>query len=288
MGDLRYAIHSYAWTSSWRPEDVAIVDHAASLGLDALEVPLMELEHIDPGALRERAAAAGIELLTSTACDERTDPTSDDERVRERALRFLTDCVDATAAMGATVCTGVVYSALTRPERAPAAAHRDRATEILRTVARHAAAKGVTVGIEPVNRYETALVNTAEQALDLIDRIGEDNVGVHLDTYHMNIEERDFSGPVRRVLDAERLVHVHLSESHRGVPGRGVVDWAAVMGELARGGYDGYVGLESFAEVAPALRGATCIWRDLAPDSDTVVREGLVHLKSLHRTALAA
>jgi D-psicose/D-tagatose/L-ribulose 3-epimerase len=148
-------------------------------------------------------------------------------------------------------------------------------------VARHAASRGVWLGIEPVNRYETFLVNTAAQAMELAELVGEDNVGVHLDSYHMNIEEEEFGEPVRRV--ADRLVHFHLSESHRGTPGTGTVDWRAIVNALDDIGYGGYVGLESFAEVSPAMRSATCIWRDLAPDSDTLVRDGLAFLKGLSR-----
>jgi D-psicose/D-tagatose/L-ribulose 3-epimerase len=97
----------------------------------------------------------------------------------------------------------------------------------------------------------------------------------------MNIEEEEFGEPVRRV--ADRLVHFHLSESHRGIPGTGTVDWRAIVNALDDAGYGGFVGLESFAEVSPAMRSATRIWRDLAPDSDTLVRDGLAFLKGLSR-----
>ena len=277
---MRYAVHAYAWTSSWSNDDLGIIDHAAALGLDAVEIPLMELDAVDPEAIRGRALRAGVELITSVACAEDTDPSSEDDGVREAARDFLLGCVDATAAMGATVFTGVTYSALGRRlARRPDAADMKRAAEVLHEVAVHAAARGVTVGIEPVNRYESFLVNTAGQAFELMELIGERNVGIHLDAYHMNIEEDDFRTPVELV--AEHLLHFHLSESHRGVPGRGTVDWKAIMGALGDAGYDGYVGLESFAEVSDAMRGATCIWRDLAPSSDELVREGLAYLKAL-------
>ena len=281
---ISYAVHAYAWTSSWSNEELPILDRAAGLGLDAIEIPLMELDAVDPAAIRERAAATGLDVLTSVVCGEDTDPSSEDERTRAAALDFLNACVDATADMGATVFTGVTYSALgRRPERRPERADYERAAEVLREAARHAAGRGVTIGIEPVNRYESFLVNTAAQALELMELVGEPNVGVHLDAYHMNIEEDDFRAPVELV--AEHLVHFHLSESHRGIPGRGTVDWEAIMGALGDAGYSGYVGLESFAEVSDAMRGATCIWRDLAPSSDELVREGLTYLKALERTA---
>ena len=284
---ISYAVHAYAWTSSWSNEDLPILERAAALGLDAVEIPLMELDAVDPAAIRERADAAGLGVLTSVVCADDTDPSSEDDRVREAALDFLNRCVDATAAMGATVFTGVTYSALGRRlDRRPARADTERAAEVLREAARHAARRGVTIGIEPVNRYESFLVNTAAQALELMELVGEPNVGVHLDAYHMNIEEDDFRAPVELV--AKHLVHFHLSESHRGIPGRGTVDWEAIMGALGDAGYTGCVGLESFAEASDAMRGATCIWRDLAPSSDELVREGLAYLKGLDRSAAGA
>jgi len=282
---ISYAVHAYAWTSSWSNRDLPILDRAAGLGLDSVEIPLMELDAVDPLAIRERAERAGIGLLTSVACADDTDPSSEDDSVREAARGFLLGCVDATAAMGAQVFTGVTYSALGRRlDRRPTRADSERAAEVMRDVARHAAQRGVTLGIEPVNRYESFLINTAAQALSLLELIDERNVGIHLDAYHMNIEEDDFRAPVDLV--AEHLVHFHLSESHRGIPGRGTVDWEAIMGALSDAGYDGHVGLESFAEVADAMRGATCIWRDLAPSSDELVREGLAYLKGLERAAV--
>ena len=279
---MRYAVHAYAWTSSWSNDDLPIIDHAADLGLDAVEIPLMELDAVDPAAIRACAQGAGVDLITSVACSEDADPSSEDDGVRQAARDFLERCVDATAAMGATVFSGVTYSALGRRlTRRPDAADMRRAADVLRAVAVHAADRGVTVGIEPVNRYESFLVNTAGQALELVELIGEPNVGIHLDAYHMNIEEDDFRTPVELV--ADNLVHFHLSESHRGVPGRGTVDWEGIMGALGDTGYSGYVGLESFAEVSNAMRGVTCIWRDLAPSSDVMVREGLAYLKGLQR-----
>lgn len=279
---MRYAVHAYAWTSGWSNADLGILERAAGLGLDAVEIPLMELDAVDPAAIRSAADAAGVELVTSTVLDEHTDPTSERPSVRDAAFEQLRRCVEAAAAMGAPVLGGVIYAAHGRlidgrPERI----HYERAADVLRALARHARPLGVRLGIEPVNRYETFLVNTAAQALELAELVGDDAIGIHLDAYHMNIEEEEFGEPVRRV--ADRLVHFHLSESHRGIPGRGTVDWRAIVDALDEVEYDGYVGLESFAEVSPAMRSATCIWRDLAPDSDTLVREGLAFLKALSR-----
>jgi D-psicose/D-tagatose/L-ribulose 3-epimerase len=275
---LRFAIHAYAWTSSWSNDDLWIVDHAAELGLDALEVPLMEPDLVDPAAIRARAEEAGIGLLTSLALPDGADPAAEDEAERAGAEELLVRCVDLTAELGATILTGVVYSAIgKRLDRRPDEGDYLRAAEVLRRVARHAASREVTLGIEAINRYETYLVNTAAQALRLRELVGEPNVGVHLDAYHMNIEEEDFYSPTLAAVP--HLVHVHLSESHRGIPGRGTVDWDGLFRGLAEGGYDGFVGLESFVEISQAMKAATYIWRPLAADSDTLVREGLDFLR---------
>jgi len=135
--------------------------------------------------------------------------------------------------------------------------------------------------VESINRYETYLVNLASQALELLERIDEPNTFVHLDTYHMNIEEKSWAEPV--VLAGDRLCHFHLCENDRGIPGTGLVDWEELFGALARIGYAGYAGLESFVDVSEDMVAGTCVWRDLAPSGDVLVREGTAFLRDLAR-----
>ncbi len=287
MGALRYAIHAYAWTGSWSNETLDCIDRARDLGFDLIEIPLMELDKVAPDAIRARLDAVGIDVVTSTACSEQNDPTAEDEAGRAAGIRYLKDCVKATADIGATVFTGVTYSALGRRiGRMPGPQYWDRAARAIKEAAQCGRRLGVTVGIEPVNRYETFLVNTCDQALKLVEMVGEPNVKVHLDAYHMNIEEDDFYEATRRA--APQLCHFHLSESHRGTVGTGLVDWDGIMRGLADGGYRGCVGMESFVEVAPAMAGATCIWRRLAEDTDRSLAEGLAYLKSLEEKHFAS
>lgn len=282
MGKLTYAIHAYAWTPSWSNETLDCIDRAADLGFDLIEVPLMELDTVDPEAIRDRLDAVGIGAVTSTACDEARDPTAEDEAGRRAAVEYLKGCVKATAEMGADIFTGVTYSALGRRiDRMPGQQYWDRAAAALKETAQYAAEFGVTVGIEPVNRYETFLVNTGEQALRLAEMVAEPNVKVHLDAYHMNIEEENFYEAT--VAAVPHLCHFHLSESHRGTVGTGLVDWDGIMEALADGGYSGCVGMESFVEVSPAMAGATCIWRRLAEDTDQSLAEGLAFLRELEQ-----
>lgn len=280
MGALRYAVHAYAWTHSWSNGTLDLIDRTKQLGFDMIEIPLMELELVDPDAIRKRLHETGLDVCTSTACSESNDITADVEDVRRRGVDYLKQCIRATADMGATVFTGVTYSALGRRiGHMPDESYWERAANGLRQAARYAQELGVTVGIEPVNRYETFLINTCDQAFRLREMIGEPNVALHLDAYHMNIEETDFYEPTKKA--APHLCHYHLSESHRGTPGAGLVDWEGIYRALAEARYKGSVGLESFAELSPAMAGATCIWRRVAESSDQLLIDGLRYLKGL-------
>lgn len=275
---MKFAVHAYSWTSSWSNQCLHLIEHVKELGLDAIEVPLMEPDLVDSAAIRKRLDSAGLGVCTSVAVNEQADPTSDDPEVRKNALEFLKRCVRLTAEMGATVFTGVTYSAIGRRiPRRPNEEDWRKAAAVLKEAARYASSFGVTVGIEPVNRYESFLVNTAEQGLALMRMVDEPNVGVHLDSYHMNIEETDYYEATK--LACPHLVHYHLSENNRGIPGRGRVDWEGIFRALGQAQYHGLVGLETFPEISAAMTPATCTWRDVAPSSDVLVSEGLRFLK---------
>ena len=279
---LKYAVHAYAWTGVWSNATLDLIDRAREFGFDLIEIPLMDIDYIDPPKIRERLNQAGMGVITSTALQDFQDVTSDDPNIRQKGLEYLIRCVQVSAEMGAKSFSGVIYSAIGRRiDTMPGEVHWERASYALRKVAQVAQDFGIVIGIEPINRYETFLINTCEQALRLREMIGESNVGIHLDTYHMNIEENNFYEPTKKALPY--LCHYHLSESHRGTPGMGTVNWDEVFKALAEGNYQGVVGMESFVEIAESMRAATCIWRKLAPSTEFLLREGLTFLKGLEK-----
>lgn len=279
---LQYAVHAYAWTGKWSDQTLHLIDRARDFGFEIIEIPLMDLELLNPEKTRERLQEKGMKVVTSTVLGEHQDITSDDDTIRRRGKEYLMRCVEVSAYLGARSFSGVIYSAMgKRIDTLPGEVYWDRASSILREVARHARDLGVIVGIEPINRYETFLINTCDQALRLREMIGEPNVGIHLDTYHMNIEEENFYEPTKKALPY--LCHYHLSESHRGTPGRGTVNWDEVFRALAEGEYQGVVGMESFAEISESMRSATCIWRKLASSTEFLLQEGLKFLKNLEK-----
>jgi D-psicose/D-tagatose/L-ribulose 3-epimerase len=279
---MKLGIHAMAWTPHWSDESIPLVDRVAALGLDFLEIPLMDVDDVHPGPIRRRLDAAGVDVVTSTVLSETTDITSTDPEVRASGVAYLRRCVDVTAELGATQFSGVIYAMHgKRPRERPAGKDWAWSAECLAATAEHAARLGIAIGIEPVNRYESALVNTCEQAVRLADMIGAPNVRIHLDTYHMNIEEKGWAEPV--LLAGDRLCHFHLCENDRGIPGTGLVGWEELFGALAQIGYGGYAGLESFVDVSDDMVAGTCVWRDLAPSGDVLVRDGTAFLRDLAR-----
>ncbi len=282
MGNLRYAVHAYSWTNKWSNKTLDLIDHAKKLGFDIIEIPLMDIELVDPEKIRERAEQATIRLCTSTVLSRETDITSEDSGIRKSGIEYLKACAEASARMGAVSLSGVIYSAIGRKiSGIPSEDYWKMSANALKEVARFANRLGLIIGIEPVNRYETFLINTCDQAIKLIGMINEPNVRIHLDAYHMNIEEDNFYSPTKKA--APLLCHYHLSESHRGTPGTGTVNWDDIFRALGESNYTGMVGLESFIEVSDAMREATCVWRHVAPSSDVLLTRGLAYLKSLEK-----
>lgn len=277
---MKLGIHAMAWTTHWSDEALPLIDRVAELGLDFIEIPLMDVDDVHPGPIRARLDAAGIDVVTSTVLSERTDITSPDPDVRAAGVAYLRRCVDVTAELGAPQLSGVIYAMHgKRPRGRPDRQDWEWSADCLARIAEHAADRGLAIGLEPVNRYESPLLNTCEQATELAEMIGAPNVKIHLDTYHMNIEEKSWAEPV--ALAGERLCHFHLCENDRGIPGTGLVDWNELFGALGELHYDGYAGLESFIEVSDDMVAGTCVWRDLAPSGDVLVREGTAFLRAL-------
>ena len=277
---MKIGVHAYAWTSEWSNKTLGLIQRAKNLGLDLIEIPLMRLDLCDPDAIKAEVQRVGIDVCTSTVLNIDTDLTSDSSEVRKKGVDYLKDCVKATAQMGGNSLSGVIYSAIgKKSDKRPGRKEWENSAAGLKEVCRYAQNFGVTVGVEPVNRYETYLVNTSHQAVELVSMIDEPNAAVHLDTYHMNIEEKDFYEATK--LAGDKLCHYHLCENDRGIPGTGLVDWDGIFRALGEMDYQGNAALESFVEVSDNMREATCIWRDLAPSGDALVSEGLKFIRSM-------
>jgi D-psicose/D-tagatose/L-ribulose 3-epimerase len=201
----------------------------------------------------------------------------------EEAVRFLVTAIDTAADIGSEWLTGALYGHLGHlTGAAPSSGEIDTIAMVLRTAADHARARGIRLGIEIINRYETHLVNSAAQAADLLDRIDRpDTVFGHLDTFHMNLEEPDVREAIHIL--GPRLGYVHLAESNRGPIGSGLFPFRSFFDALNEIGFSGPAIIETFINAPPDLRSATASWRPVAGDPATFVSESLGHIESLLR-----
>lgn len=266
-------VHALVWVGDTSPLSVATaVRQTAACGYDILEFSLHDSVNLDRTATKQLLEEHGLGAACSRGLARDADVSSDDPAVVARGQELLRESLQVTADIGATVLTGALYSAFGKAAQPLTRTGRDNVIGVLKELAAEATPLGVTLGLEVCNRYETNVVNTARDALRLADDIGSDNVMIHLDTYHMNIEEDDILAPVKEVGD--RLCYVHIGENHRGYLGSGHIDFAGFFVALGDVGYEGPVTFESFssAVLAPGLSNDLAIWRNLWNDGEDLAR----------------
>jgi D-psicose/D-tagatose/L-ribulose 3-epimerase len=244
----------------------------------------MEPDSFDSATARRTAEAEGLHITASLGLPAEADVSSDDPSIVAAGQRLLDTALDRTAEMGGSHMCGVLYGSM-RKHMAPASATgRASSVEAIRSLASRASSLGIRLSLEVVNRYESNLINTGRQALEFLKEVDRPDVSVHLDTYHMNIEESDLFQPVLDVGD--RLGYLHIGESHRGYLGTGSVDFGSAFRALDRIHYDGPIAFESFssAVVSPTLSNTLGIWRNLWNDGDDLA----AHANRFIRDQLAA
>jgi D-psicose/D-tagatose/L-ribulose 3-epimerase len=271
----QFGAHAFIWAGEWTPEGAEkVISGAAEAELDFVEIPLLHPESMDVSGTRELLDRYGIGCTCSLGLPKAAHLPF----APEAAEAFLRTAVDVTSALGSDALSGAIYTHLGTLTRKPPTEEELATVErVLKSVARYAAQQDVSLGIEAINRYETYLINLASQADEMLNRIDEPNVFVHLDTYHMNIEEKGFYDPIVDI--GPRMRYIHLSESDRGTPGTGNVHWDDVFRGLKAVNYDGRLVMESFAAVNEDIIGATALWRDVVGDPRVLIRDGLSFLR---------
>ena len=269
MGDLKnpLGVHALVWVGDTSPSSLEFaIEQTKAAGYDLLELSLHDSVNLDASAARKALEAADLQVSCSRGLAIDADVSSADPAVVARGEELLMSSLELTHAMGGTILTGALYSALGKYGAPLTQAGRANVVGVLRRLADEAAQRDMTLGLEICNRYETNVINTAHDALRLADDVGADNVFIHLDSYHMNIEEDGFAAPVREVGD--RLGYVHIGENHRGYLGSGHIDFDSFFDALVDVGYAGPITFESFssAVVMPGLSADLAIWRNLWDD----------------------
>ncbi|GAB6859338.1 sugar phosphate isomerase/epimerase family protein [Microbacterium xylanilyticum] len=286
---MNIGCHALVWTGEFDASGIrSAAERTRAAGFDLIEYPLMDPSAFDAAVAADAVAEHGLAVSASLGLAEATDVTSEDRAVVAAGEALLLRAVDVVAEMGGGHFCGVLYSAMKKYMQPATARGLENSRRAIARVADHAAERGIRVSLEVVNRYETNVLNTARQALAYLADVDRQNLGIHLDTYHMNIEESDMFAPV---LDAApHLQYVHIGESHRGYLGTGSVDFGTFFKALGRIGYDGPIVFESFssAVVAPDLSRMLGIWRNLWTNGDELgahanafIRNKLVAIDSL-------
>ncbi|WP_303976756.1 sugar phosphate isomerase/epimerase [Dongia mobilis] len=264
----RIGVHALVWVGGWSHAEAAqAIEKTAALGYDIIEIPALDPSTIDAVHTRRTAEANKLGITVSLGLDGSADISSEDPDKIKRGEQLLREALAVTRDMGGTHMCGILYSGFMKYADPTTERGKENSADVLRRICAEAARSNITIGLEVVNRYESNVLNTAAQAVDFCKRVGAPNVKVHLDTYHMNIEEADIEQAI--VATGDYLGYFHIGESNRGYLGAGTVDFDKIFRGLARANYKGPITFESFSStvVNKQLSGILAIWRNLWEDS---------------------
>jgi D-psicose/D-tagatose/L-ribulose 3-epimerase len=280
---MKFGANTWIWFSPFTLEEVAATaTRMAAAGFDLIEFPIETIDAFDYQQAGAIARDHGLSVGTTAAMSPDRDLIHPDETIRQNGMAYIRHCVDAARILGAENVVGPMYSAVGRTWQAT---EDERARDLdllvaqLRELSAYASDYGVTLCVEPLNRFETSFINLASQGIEVVDRVGSPACRLLLDTFHMNIEEKSLGDAIRAA--GSRLKHFHACGNDRGVPGSGNIDWTDVAGGLRDINYDGPVVIESFTAKVQSIARAAAIWRPLAPSQDAIAYDGLKFLKQL-------
>jgi D-psicose/D-tagatose/L-ribulose 3-epimerase len=274
---------TWIWTSPLTDERIDELDpRIAGLGFDVIELPLEEPGQWDPGRAAELVSEHRLGASLCCVIGPGRDLSVADRGLVAETLEYLRYCVDAAGRLGSGVVAGPMYAPVGRlwpMDAGERATTLGRVAEALRPLAEYAGERNVALAVEPLNRYETSLLNTVEQGLELVELVGSPACGLLLDTFHLNIEEKD---PAAAALAAGgRIAHVHACGTDRGAPGADRFEWPGFLDALAEAGYGGPLCIESFTPEQRTIATAAAIWRPLAASPDELAADGLRFLRGL-------
>ena len=283
---MTFGIHSLLFSATFNEKDLPLLDKAKSLGFDALEIIPFDADNFPAAKVKRRAADLGLDIYTGIGLPAHANPISPEASVRAAAMNYSKRLVDLSAECGSKGYGGVTYAGwgyLTGKMRT--SSEWNWAVEHFRALAQYAArvAPGMNIAVEPVNRFESHFINIAADAVAFCEEVGQPNVRVHLDSFHMIREEDDFVGSVKTC--GPLLGYIHACENQRGIPGRGQVPWLDFFRALKAVNYQGCVTIESFDPNMPEIARLCCIWRQLADSPEQLATEGLNYLNGIRAKA---
>lgn len=278
---FKFAASTWLWTSPFRTADAEpLFAKLSQMGFDAVEIAIEDPQLIDQEVVKAALQKHGLQAIVCGAFGPSRDLTNEDAAVHRNCFLYIAQCLEFCTAWGASFFAGPMYSAVGKARMVPPDQRKrewELAVKNLRTVCNMAAAKGLQIALEPLNRFESDLVNTADDVCRMVEDINHPAARIMLDLFHSNIEEQDPETALRQI--GSKLIHLQVSENHRGIPGSGTTAWEAWRRGLAAIGYNGAVSIESFTPNNQELAGAVCIWKPLAGSQDQFAAEGLAFLQ---------
>jgi D-psicose/D-tagatose/L-ribulose 3-epimerase len=281
---MRHAlgVNTWVWTSPLTDAALAeLAPRIAGWGFDVVELPVENPGDWDPARAAALLADLGLAASVVLVMGAGRELVAADATTVLSTQDYLRHVVDVARVVGSPAIAGPAYASVGRTWRMSPAERQTRYAELrdsLAPVAEHAAAAGVRVAVEPLNRYETSLLNTVDQALAALDGM-PDSCGIALDVYHMNIEETDVAAAVRRA--GGRIAHVQVCANDRGAPGADHLDWPGFLAALDDAGYQGPLVIESFTAENATIATAASVWRPLARTQDAIATDGLAFLRKV-------
>lgn len=280
---MLFGASTFIWVSPFSTENIDLLTKVKNMGYDILEIAVEDTRIIDWELIKEIARDLDLKITISGAFGMERDISSTEPAYRKLGKQYIIDCIKIAEDVGSPIFGGPVYSAVGKTRLvSDEQKKQERAwcVETLQEIGKIAGDHGVVVGLEPLNRFETDMVNTVDQALSIVNEVASPNLKIVLDTFHSNIEEKDIPASIRKI-GKDLLCHVQGNESDRGTPGTGHLEWQGISEALKEIGYEGAVVIETFGQPSKELARAACIWRPLANSADELATEGLDFYKRM-------
>jgi D-psicose/D-tagatose/L-ribulose 3-epimerase len=281
---MRFGLNTFLYTSPFTTESVKLFPKFKKWGFETIEIPIEALEHIDPAKVKAAADKSGLAIGSVCACMGPGRDFRGNDADQRTATDYVKGLIDQAVILGCPRIIGPIYSVVGLTgahDDATKKQHFDLVVKNLKPLAKYAESKGVELCIEPLNRFETDFLNTVDQGLKLVKAVGSKAVKLHLDTFHMNIEEKNQGAAILKA--GKLLSHFHACGSDRGTPGGDHIDWKPIVAALKKIGYKGDIVIESFTTDVKVIARAAAIWRKIEPKRDDIAVKGLSNLKKFFK-----
>ncbi len=278
---MQFGINTFLFASPFTNRSTALFQQFKRWGFDGVEIALEKPTDIDPAFVKAQLERHGLICTSVCACFPPSRDLRGTPAQQRAAVQYMKRLVETADVLGTSIVAGPLYSATGRAEAYTTRERKQQWKQVrthLKTICAHAEDGGKTICMEPLNRFETDFMNTVEQGLQMIAEVKSPALKLLLDTFHMNIEEKNPAASLR-LADAH-IGHFHASASDRGTPGNDHVDWQAVADALKDAGYQGSVVIESFTQDVKVIARAAAIWRRIEPNRNDIAHRGLEFLKN--------